>query len=646
MENPIVPARPTTVPPDLVYSDPLIEALVAIFGAEKMEGTIRLKHQPMSSPYYSDQKLKVNFESLDGLSFITKCTTIMNVEQLRDKFPWLIWIYALKKYDKWSDLENIGILAHDPVQIRWPRESGYHYNQIYQYKNLEAMSFQGQSLGQLIVWRLTGVWDAADPVFCYETWRENVQWFAPNVGESLMDPVKPSRQDLRFPTTCELWGYHTVPHNFPNLTQSSLKDMSRQARNSAANVQKLSGQMTLSHRDFSAPYPSPPRAQPSPPLLHPHALAAMQTPHGVPGPPPPIAPHLPVMLVGSQPFVAAPPLHSLPVTTLVSTLGASAVTLQPPETFWEILAAEIADSLESHVHDASIEIPEPEPFLEDPPSYAVIKAENSVFQGLGNMKITKFVKLASEVTDKKTLLAKFPWLVQEWTSGQWNIDGYFDLPRDNVSSDAHIWMLWPCTGNTWKAKHLVTGAKYNAKEKVHKNLWDMTSKRVKTQEDCSRTNKRRLEQGDGVLPFKDRVMEGAFNFRTKYDADGQQLECFDYKPVKGVPIERFADESTQEIARDSYVEDGSSGTFGGKLGYCLAIVGSFFSVGVIFSMLWQRKKHKTTSRKKPSTPRQSNTPLQAENKLVKTGPATKELDGGSNTPDPSFANSTTSTPKP
>eukprot|EP00920_Eleutheroschizon_duboscqi_P035320 GHVT01085292.1.p2 GENE.GHVT01085292.1~~GHVT01085292.1.p2 ORF type:complete len:228 (+),score=26.40 GHVT01085292.1:1486-2169(+) len=217
-------------------------------------------------------------------------------------------------------------------------------------------------------------------------------------------------------------------------------------------------------------------------------------------------------------------------------------------------------------------------------------------------------------------------------------NGWLSLPLGK--SDDFISMP-PIKGNLYEV--ITRGMAWLANMDTHS---ESSVQNGQIQTDCSSVNQRRLEQGDGAVRFKRRVVKGAFNWRTKYDADGQELECFDYfVNVQGGPVERSAVQATQEIAPHSDVEDFSSSSFGVKLGACAVGVASCFTLGLIIRMLWQRRKKKPTGKPKLDISRRIYTTLRAHIWQTKSARAIKELDGGSNTPAPSFANATTSKAK-
>eukprot|EP00920_Eleutheroschizon_duboscqi_P035326 GHVT01085298.1.p1 GENE.GHVT01085298.1~~GHVT01085298.1.p1 ORF type:complete len:667 (+),score=92.29 GHVT01085298.1:79-2001(+) len=284
---------------------------------------------------------------------------------------------------------------------------------------------------------------------------------------------------------------------------------------------------------------------------------------------------------------------------------------------------------------------------------------------------TKFEQEMSSVNNLNELVNRFPWLLCVRGESGLNVPFkphevddetvvYMDLPR---LSD---WWSTPLgTAGQLKALGPWEGKNFMGYVKCIVTMWKLDDQQlplarassfsvpalpqhsafpapnVKTESGPLRH--RRLEEEDEAAAFRRR--EGTFNWRMKYDADGQAVECFDsFIHVPENPAGGSAVEAAKEITSHSDVEDRCGGTLGGVLGCCAAAVASSFSVGLLIRWLWQRKKGKATKKPKPDPPRQTPTTPPADIRRGKPGPATEELDEGPSTPAPSFANATTSKP--
>eukprot|EP00920_Eleutheroschizon_duboscqi_P036770 GHVT01088364.1.p1 GENE.GHVT01088364.1~~GHVT01088364.1.p1 ORF type:complete len:684 (-),score=70.29 GHVT01088364.1:283-2253(-) len=162
--------------------------------------------------------------------------------------------------------------------------------------------------------------------------------------------------------------------------------------------------------------------------------------------------------------------------------------------------------------------------------------------------------------------------------------------------------------------------------------------------ECREKTRRRLEQGESAVAFPSRAVAGAFNWRTEYDAAGRELECFDFF-TNGPPATAAPPlvEARHQVDRSSHADVCPARTFAQDLQHYAVAVGSFFTLGLILRMVCCRKQWKTDSRRTKRAPSQIHTPLQVEIRKTNTGPAIKDIDGGSSSPATSFANSSTST---
>eukprot|EP00920_Eleutheroschizon_duboscqi_P024154 GHVT01060004.1.p1 GENE.GHVT01060004.1~~GHVT01060004.1.p1 ORF type:complete len:408 (+),score=35.18 GHVT01060004.1:966-2189(+) len=105
---------------------------------------------------------------------------------------------------------------------------------------------------------------------------------------------------------------------------------------------------------------------------------------------------------------------------------------------------------------------------------------------------------------------------------------------------------------------------------------------LKTTE-CQEVSSRRLEEGEGgaVVLLDGRVVQGAFNWRTKRGARGEELRCFDYflNMVKVRPQEFPAAPIANANVRESFVEHRHSDRLIREVTAEVVTVGAFLTAG-------------------------------------------------------------------
>eukprot|EP00920_Eleutheroschizon_duboscqi_P024177 GHVT01060030.1.p1 GENE.GHVT01060030.1~~GHVT01060030.1.p1 ORF type:complete len:713 (+),score=67.46 GHVT01060030.1:374-2512(+) len=148
--------------------------------------------------------------------------------------------------------------------------------------------------------------------------------------------------------------------------------------------------------------------------------------------------------------------------------------------------------------------------------------------------------------------------------------------------------------------------------------------------ECQERSRRLAEGDDGLVVLLDgRVVQGAFNWRTKCGSRGEKLRCFDYflSMVKVTPEELPTAPMVANAAnaRESFVGHRHSSSPRGEVAAEVLIAGAFLTVGLLARLLWQRlKKPRDANSDAPRTCRTQQKTKVGFTKQHETG---KDLDG-------------------
>eukprot|EP00920_Eleutheroschizon_duboscqi_P032679 GHVT01078769.1.p1 GENE.GHVT01078769.1~~GHVT01078769.1.p1 ORF type:complete len:471 (+),score=26.82 GHVT01078769.1:410-1822(+) len=342
--------------------------------------------------------------------------------------------------------------------------------------------------------------------------------------------------------------------------------------------------------------------------------------------------------------------------------------LTPGEEFWARLAQGVAKCLLEIPSAYSIKLPTV------PDGLTYVEPPGDRWSSARTMSVGDLLTKMRSVTDLLSLKNNLVWLVHACDEGSTPIDVTRELERATA-----VVMFWPCR-NGWVYYDLGYGWGDSSAKTLSNSLADLVFEKASNEQqftpspkrlledsqqssssiykkskpdqtpglkkmtECKEPGRRRLEQGDAAVHVNGHT-SGAFNWRTIHDADGKELECFDYfMKVHVDPVAPSAVEPAKEIARPSLLGNHSRAS-GRKFSDLAAFATSFLTLGLIVGVLWRRKKWRAANKKKPLTASQIHTPLQGAVKRGKPQPATKELDGCSTTADPRFANCTAATSK-
>eukprot|EP00920_Eleutheroschizon_duboscqi_P024182 GHVT01060035.1.p1 GENE.GHVT01060035.1~~GHVT01060035.1.p1 ORF type:complete len:470 (+),score=42.80 GHVT01060035.1:1057-2466(+) len=163
-----------------------------------------------------------------------------------------------------------------------------------------------------------------------------------------------------------------------------------------------------------------------------------------------------------------------------------------------------------------------------------------------------------------------------------------------------------------------------------KNLFRLEPDTSVAVTECQERSRRLAEGDDGLVVLLDgRVVQGAFNWRTKCGSRGEKLRCFDYflSMVKVTPEELPTAPMVANAAnaRESFVGHRHSSSPRGEVAAEVLIAGAFLTVGLLARLLWQRlKKPRDANSDAPRTCRTQQKTKVGFTKQHETG---KDLDG-------------------
>eukprot|EP00920_Eleutheroschizon_duboscqi_P006853 GHVT01015976.1.p1 GENE.GHVT01015976.1~~GHVT01015976.1.p1 ORF type:complete len:532 (-),score=48.01 GHVT01015976.1:346-1941(-) len=197
--------------------------------------------------------------------------------------------------------------------------------------------------------------------------------------------------------------------------------------------------------------------------------------------------------------------------------------------------------------------------------------------------VTKFHAKLGSVTDTKTLIKEFPWLLRIEKDGKrvpWK-----NIEDSGTDEEQIVWLYWPHRENEWAFMKLASRDEMIAMV-LEKTMVQVVQNRI--YDVCSR--QRRLKESDRDVPFNGHSVK----LGIRYDATRAKFLCYDCQQPERlrVPAEQFAFEAGDDPCVGSDFEVCSGGTFGGKVLCGAAVAVSMLSLGLLLGFWWRRKTPK------------------------------------------------------